>query len=59
MIIIGTFFIQDVDYEASMATKLSIAKKIFNLEKDKILTSSSFLKFFSENEVGYTCLDPL
>lgn len=43
---------QDVDYEASMAAKLSIAKKIFDLEKDKILNSSSFKQFFSENEVN-------
>lgn len=42
---------QDVDYEATMSAKLSIAKKIFSMEKDKILNSSSFLKFFSENEV--------
>ena len=42
---------QDVDYEAAMATKLSIAKKIFVLEKDSILNSSSFHKFLSENEV--------
>lgn len=41
---------KDVDYEATMAAKLSIARKIFNLEKDKILNSSSFLTFFSENE---------
>ncbi|KAJ0978933.1 hypothetical protein J5N97_014407 [Dioscorea zingiberensis] len=41
---------KDVDYEATMAAKLSIAKKIFKLEKDKILNSSSFIKFFSENE---------
>ncbi|PIA53200.1 hypothetical protein AQUCO_00900054v1 [Aquilegia coerulea] len=39
-----------VDYEATLATKISIAKKIFFLEKDMILTSSSFQKFFSENE---------
>lgn len=39
-----------VDYEATMATKLSIAKKIFNLEKDSVFKSSSFCKFFSENE---------
>ncbi|KAM7270713.1 hypothetical protein ACFE04_029927 [Oxalis oulophora] len=39
-----------VDYEASLATKLSIAKKIFSLEKDTIFTSSAFQKFFSENE---------
>ncbi|KAF8403538.1 hypothetical protein HHK36_011642 [Tetracentron sinense] len=34
-----------------MATKLSIAKKIFSLEKDSVLTSSSFQNFFSENEL--------
>ncbi|KAF8403572.1 hypothetical protein HHK36_011676 [Tetracentron sinense] len=42
--------VQVVDYEATMATKLSIAKKIFSLEKDSVLTSSSFQNFFSENE---------
>ncbi|KAJ3683783.1 hypothetical protein LUZ60_014010 [Juncus effusus] len=41
---------KDVDYEATMAAKLSIARKIFDLEKDKILKSSSFQKFFSENQ---------
>lgn len=41
---------KDVDYDATMATKLSIAKKIFVLEKDAILNSSSFNKFFTENE---------
>lgn len=41
---------RDVDYEATMATKLSIAKKMFALEKESILSSSSFQKFFSENE---------
>ncbi|KAL7197782.1 hypothetical protein ACSBR2_020328 [Camellia fascicularis] len=39
-----------VNYEATFATKLSIAKKIFVLEKDSILNSSSFQIFFSENE---------
>jgi len=43
--------LQDVDYEATMATKLSIAKKIFAQEKDLILNSSSFQEFFFENEV--------
>lgn len=42
---------QDVDYEASLATKLTIAKKIFNLEKDKVLNSAPFKQFLSENEV--------
>ncbi|KAJ4828347.1 4-alpha-glucanotransferase dpe2 [Turnera subulata] len=41
---------KDVDYEASLAAKLSIAKKIFELEKDLILNSSSFQKFFQENK---------
>ncbi|KAL2895766.1 4-alpha-glucanotransferase DPE2 [Bienertia sinuspersici] len=42
--------LKEVDYEATMATKLSIAKKIFSREKDLILKSSSFQKYFSENE---------
>ncbi|KAG7962175.1 hypothetical protein I3843_09G052400 [Carya illinoinensis] len=41
---------KDVDYEATLATKLSIAKKIFAREKDLILHSKSFQKYFSENE---------
>lgn len=43
--------VQDVDYEATLSTKISIAKKIFAQEKDLILNSSSFQKFFSENQV--------
>ncbi|KAG6737020.1 hypothetical protein POTOM_060020 [Populus tomentosa] len=42
---------KDVDYEATLATKLSIAKKVFVQEKDLILNSRSFQKYFSENEV--------
>ncbi|KAK8952968.1 4-alpha-glucanotransferase DPE2 [Platanthera guangdongensis] len=41
---------KDVDYEATMAAKLAIAKKIFNMEKDQILNSSLFIKFVSDNE---------
>ncbi|MQL94315.1 hypothetical protein Taro_026964, partial [Colocasia esculenta] len=41
---------ESVDYEATMATKLSIAKKIFSQEKETTLSSISFLKFFSDNE---------
>ncbi|XP_004309467.1 PREDICTED: 4-alpha-glucanotransferase DPE2 [Fragaria vesca subsp. vesca] len=41
---------KDVDYEATLITKLSIGKKIFAQEKDKILTSNSFQNFFSENQ---------
>ncbi|KAI3699151.1 hypothetical protein L2E82_43222 [Cichorium intybus] len=39
-----------VDYEATMTTKLSIVKKIFDLEKDSILNSTSFKKVLLENE---------
>eukprot|EP00252_Welwitschia_mirabilis_P024591 TRINITY_DN7346_c0_g1_i1.p1 TRINITY_DN7346_c0_g1~~TRINITY_DN7346_c0_g1_i1.p1 ORF type:complete len:954 (-),score=162.82 TRINITY_DN7346_c0_g1_i1:275-3136(-) len=42
--------LKDVDYETTMNTKLSIAKKIFYIEKDEVLNSSAFLKFFAENE---------
>lgn len=49
--IFGFVSMQDVDYEATMATKLSIAKKIFTQEKDLILNSKPYQKFFSENEV--------
>nr|XP_027066920.1 4-alpha-glucanotransferase DPE2-like [Coffea arabica] len=42
--------LKDVDYEATMAAKLSIAKKVFALEKDMILNSSSFQNFFAENK---------
>ncbi|KAG9454794.1 hypothetical protein H6P81_007698 [Aristolochia fimbriata] len=41
---------KDVDYEATMVAKLSIARKIFSIEKDNVLSSSSFQKFLSENE---------
>lgn len=39
-----------VDYEATMDAKLSIAKRIFAREKEISLNSSSFQKFFTENE---------
>ncbi|KAH7331911.1 hypothetical protein KP509_20G057000 [Ceratopteris richardii] len=42
--------LKDVDYEATMATKLSIAKKVFILEKDKVFNSSKYQDFFSENK---------
>lgn len=44
---------QDVDYEATMSFKLSIAKKIFSKEKDMILNSKFFQNFLSENEVFF------
>jgi len=42
--------LKDVDYEATMAAKLAIAKKIFYLEKDEVLSSDAFQKFFQENK---------
>ncbi|RXH80914.1 hypothetical protein DVH24_004828 [Malus domestica] len=43
---------KDVDYEATLTTKLSIANKVFAQEKDLILNSSSFQNFFSENQLS-------
>ncbi|KAH9299660.1 hypothetical protein KI387_031342, partial [Taxus chinensis] len=42
--------LKDVDYDGTMAAKLAIAKKIFYLEKDEVLSSDAFQKFFQENE---------
>ncbi|KAK4392551.1 4-alpha-glucanotransferase DPE2 [Sesamum angolense] len=41
---------QNVDYEASMAAKLSIAKKIYSQEKENVFSSVAFQDFFSENQ---------
>lgn len=43
--------VQAVDYEATLSAKISIAKKIFALEKDELFQSGSFQRFFSENKV--------
>lgn len=45
-----------MDYEATIATKLSIAKKIFAQEKEIVLNSSYFQNFFAENKVRLTQL---
>ncbi|XP_047953128.1 4-alpha-glucanotransferase DPE2 [Salvia hispanica] len=41
---------KDVDYDATMAAKLSIAKKIYAKEKETILGSAEFQNYFSENQ---------
>ncbi|KAK6127179.1 hypothetical protein DH2020_039063 [Rehmannia glutinosa] len=41
---------KDVDYEATMAAKLSIAKKIFSQEKEIVFSSVAYQNFFSENQ---------
>ena len=42
---------QEVDYEATLSTKLSIAKRIFQLEKGQVMESSEYKSYFSENQV--------
>ncbi|KAL3841131.1 hypothetical protein ACJIZ3_025722 [Penstemon smallii] len=41
---------KDVDYEATLAAKLSIAKKIYSQEKEVIFNSSAYQNYFSENQ---------
>lgn len=48
--------LQEVDYEATMAAKLSIAKKIYAKEKGTVLSSAEFQKYFSENQVNVSLL---
>jgi 4-alpha-glucanotransferase len=45
--------LKDVDYEATLKAKLEIAKKMFHLEKDKVLNLPSFKQYFEENKVLY------
>lgn len=45
------WLIQDVDYDATMSVKLSVAKKVFKLEKDEVLESVEYKRFFKENQV--------
>ncbi|EFJ19739.1 hypothetical protein SELMODRAFT_268243 [Selaginella moellendorffii] len=42
--------LKDVDYEGTMKTKLSIAKKIFHIEKEAAFNSSKFKTYFDENK---------
>lgn len=42
--------LKQVDYDATMSAKLSIAKKVFRLEKDQLLGSVAFETFFQENQ---------
>lgn len=39
-----------VDYEATMAAKLSIAKKIYSQEREITFSSNAYQNFFSENQ---------
>lgn len=42
---------QAVEYEGTLKAKLGIAKKVYLLEKDKVLKSADFSTFFDENKV--------
>uniref|UniRef100_A0A0D6QV62 4-alpha-glucanotransferase n=1 Tax=Araucaria cunninghamii TaxID=56994 RepID=A0A0D6QV62_ARACU len=42
--------LKDVDYDGTMAAKLAITKKVFDLEKNEVLSSDAFQRFFQENE---------
>lgn len=44
--------LKEVDYEATMAAKLSIAKRVYRLEKNKFFSSAAFKRYFEENEVS-------
>ncbi|XP_024540103.1 4-alpha-glucanotransferase DPE2 isoform X1 [Selaginella moellendorffii] len=48
--VIDCLQMQDVDYEGTMKTKLSIAKKIFHIEKEAAFNSSKFKTYFDENK---------
>ncbi|KAG0604636.1 hypothetical protein M758_10G186000 [Ceratodon purpureus] len=42
--------LKEVDYEATMAAKISIAKRVYRLEKNQIFSSATFKKYFEENK---------
>lgn len=48
-----------VDYEATMAAKLSIAKRVYRLERNQVFSSAAFKKYFEENKVNLFSLNVL
>jgi 4-alpha-glucanotransferase len=44
--------LKEVDYDATMNAKISLAKKVYHLEKDQIFASAAFGKYFEENKVS-------
>ena len=48
--------LKEVDYDATMNAKISIAKKVYHLEKEQIFASAAFGKYFEENKVSVFCL---
>lgn len=51
IILTGRFQLQAVEYEGTLKAKLAIARKVYLLEKDKVLKSADFGTFFDENKV--------
>jgi hypothetical protein len=51
VILTGRFRVQAVEYEGTLKAKLVIARKVYLLEKDKVLKSADFGTFFDENKV--------
>lgn len=44
--------LKEVDYDATMAAKLSISKRVYHLEKNQVFNSAAFKKYFEENKVS-------
>lgn len=44
--------LKEVDYEATMAAKISIARRVYRLEKNQVFGSAAFKKYFEENKVS-------
>ncbi|KAL2630387.1 hypothetical protein R1flu_015073 [Riccia fluitans] len=42
--------LKEVDYEATLEAKLTVARKVFELERDEVLKSPSFQQYFDENQ---------
>jgi len=44
--------LKEVDYEATLDAKLSIAKRVYRLEKNQVFNSAAYKKYFEENKVN-------
>lgn len=44
--------LKEVDYEATMAAKISIARRVYRLEKNQVFGSAVFKNYFEENKVS-------
>lgn len=44
--------LKEVDYEATMAAKISIARRVYHLEKNQVFGSAAFKNYLEENKVS-------